>query len=724
MRFIRFFSVELKRIFRSKLTWMAMALTLLSPLMGFSWFPMVPTVTMASSLIANPVMMGAVVGTILFAVLTLYEMNRVHRSETDALTETIVSPLTLDVARTLSLFGPAIVSVIAAMVIYLPYVSSQMGNIFEISLYVSSFLLIMLPSMIFGIIVSSSIYCVTRRMDISLLLFVIFVVLSSGNWVSDDFILRWVTPLVPVFSDDFSNVRVMRMIAYNRLVWSLVLTGTFLLSVLCIRRYGRGLLKSLIQNGRRFYVPILAVVMITTGAYAYVGQPFIDHSPPDLIYEDSVEYNEMLALNGTHVDAILDTKRGRIQATATYDVKNESGEPQMCSATINPGYKVKSIMINGVYVDFEDLNNDINNEKTVKFEVPSDKDLKIIIEYGGFPQEWTLSKSMLMGSDISDDYVSLKSSSLSPFLAMLVTGYDIEFTGRITMPEHLTMVATGKTTEEIAHNTEDKTKTWLISEKGVSASLFAADYVMHKIDAGGLDIEFYYSRKHEQAMQGMKAEEVMKEVIDYCTEKFGPLPYSTGLPLKLIQSTAYMMGGQAYRNFSVMGETYFSDENLNDPQKGADSMQVLAHEIIHQWWGLSAMLMDEIPWTSEGITVYTNYWLMKEKFGDQYVEENYVDQWKKSLDLLNRSFYRRHPEYLEILPEKYRYTVKAQEDSTLMYDVMPLQFLKAEEILGTKRLEEVLTQLYRDGGTEMPPYLTYNDFLNASGLTREEISVE
>ena len=78
----------------------------------------------------------------------------------------------------------------------------------------------------------------------------------------------------------------MRMIAYNRLVWSLVLTGTFLLSVLCIRRYGRGLLKSLIQNGRRFYVPILAVVMITTGAYAYVGQPFIDHSPPDLIYED------------------------------------------------------------------------------------------------------------------------------------------------------------------------------------------------------------------------------------------------------------------------------------------------------------------------------------------------------------------------------------------------------------------------------------------------------
>ena len=153
-------------------------------------------------------------------------------------------------------------------------------------------------------------------------------------------------------------------------------------------------------------------------------------------------------------------------------------------------------------------------------------------------------------------------------------------------------------------------------------------------------------------------------------------------------------------------------------------MQVLAHEIIHQWWGLSAMLMDEMPWTSEGITVYTNYWLMKEKFGDQYVEENYVDQWKKNLDLLNRSFYRRHPEYLEILPEKYRYTVKAQEDSTLMYDVMPLQFLKAEEILGTKRLEEVLTQLYRDGGTEMPPYLTYNDFLNASGLTREEISVE
>lgn len=38
--------------------------------------------------------------------------------------------------------------------------------------------------------------------------------------------------------------------------------------------------------------------------------------------------------------------------------------------------------------------------------------------------------------------------------------------------------------------------------------------------------------------------------------------------------------------------------------------EILAHEIIHQWWGLNRMIWenpDTPEWTSEGLTVYSTY---------------------------------------------------------------------------------------------------------------------
>lgn len=45
-------------------------------------------------------------------------------------------------------------------------------------------------------------------------------------------------------------------------------------------------------------------------------------------------------------------------------------------------------------------------------------------------------------------------------------------------------------------------------------------------------------------------------------------------------------------NLSYMGELFFSEDNLKDPSKGASAEEVIAHEIVHQWWGSQCPIMD------------------------------------------------------------------------------------------------------------------------------------
>ncbi len=725
MSFFSFFLVELKRIFRTKSAWLALVLTACAPLGGYSWYVPVPTLTKASALIANPAMTGALLGAVFFALLTLYELDRVHRSETVTLTDTIVSPLTLNGARVLALMAPALVAVLLAMTVYLPYTMLEMKNIFVPELYIASFLVLMLPSLFFGILAAAALYHVTYRVDLSFVLFVVFALLSMSQWFSDDFILRWVNPLIPIYSDDFSNVRILRMATYNRLFWLTVLSGCYLLSLLCIRRYGRGILSSLCLNARKICLSLLAALMVCSGCFAYVYQPYIDHSPMDYVQTEGI-YSDNMFWKSTKVDLILNTKKGTLQGRAVYEIENDNTEPQECRFRVNPGYEISSVTVNGEAIPFTDLNNDTNNNKEVSIMLPAEPELRLAVEYGGFPQEWSMNRMDVWGDEVGDRYVNLGGTALAPRLSMRTKAEDIPIIGTITLPSNLTLIPTGNTAKLVSDNA-DGTKTWLAVDKGTQINLFAGDYVMEVIEAGGMHIEFYYSKKHEEAMRRADAKQVMAEVVEYCTAHYGPLPYGQDLPLKIIQTSAYLMGGGAYGNFSVMGESFFSDVHLNNPNslEGATSSEVLAHEIIHQWWGLSASVLDEKPWSSEGLTVYTTYRMMKEKFGEAYVQKYYLDQWKAGLDALNRSFYRRHPEYMDILPEKYTARIRAQEESAQMYQIMPLNILKAAELMGGEdKLDNVLAQLYENGGTEMPPYITYNDFLNACGLTKEAISVE
>ncbi len=220
---------------------------------------------------------------------------------------------------------------------------------------------------------------------------------------------------------------------------------------------------------------------------------------------------------------------------------------------------------------------------------------------------------------------------------------------------------------------------------------------------------------------------MLENTIAYCTRHYGPLPYTEDKPLCIVQSSAYMQGGGASGNISVMGESSFSKEGLVDPQKGSNGAEVMAHEIVHQWWGISRMCMDmkNQNWTAEGVTVYTTYRLMKELYGDDYAQKNYVDVWKAALKNEKENFYSRHPEYLNILPKKYVNTLQSQFASTNTYSGMASKIYRAAKLVGgEEKMDAILAELYKNGGTEMPSMVTWHDFLKACGVTEGELNHE
>lgn len=75
---------------------------------------------------------------------------------------------------------------------------------------------------------------------------------------------------------------------------------------------------------------------------------------------------------------------GFFEATASYTLHNDSGQPQTISFWLNPGYKVKSVTAGGNPVPFRDLQNDDINKKTIELDIPADENMELSVEYGVF----------------------------------------------------------------------------------------------------------------------------------------------------------------------------------------------------------------------------------------------------------------------------------------------------------------------------------------------------
>ena len=727
MKTLKLFPLELGRLLQSRLTWLIVLLTVLSPAAGLVLYRPATSTTMLSLYLANPAMAGGVAGGILFGALTVYELDRVSRSRADVLMDAAVSPLTMALTRLLALLAAAVGTLALTMLVWLPVSAGLIGSVFSGVDYALAYGLLMGLALPLSILAAGAAYQFTRRADLSLVLFAAFAALSLTVW-ADDWQLCWLNPCVWALSDDFSNFRVFRSVAWMRLTWLAALAGVWTVSYLCVRQYGKGLFGSLARGVRRAYRPVIALALLACSGTAYAAQPFIDHSNPDLtvmsFYE--IPYAEGVTFLSRSAQVFPDTAAGTVTGRASYRFENTSGQEQSISFGVNPGYTISNVQVGGADVPFTVSGYQEYNEARLEVTIPAEEQVELTMEYSGFPQESL--PTMQGGKELSADYLCLENSALSPRVMNVLpgeNGYPAAI--EITLPASMTAVPFGSSEAEVVSENDDGTRTWRYEDNGAGGILYAGDYVREDIEAGGMTIQFYYGRKHQAVMEAAGAVDAVKAVVDYCTEHYGKLSFGSGETLKLIQSRV-AGGGYATDGASLLDEADFTANNLGDAATGGGAGEVMIHEQVHQRWGLGNMFDTSdstSPWSAEGLTVYTTYRIVKELYGEAYAREHYVNQWQQAVDDYYLDFYVRCPEYLERLPENVRLNISNSLSGMRQYCEMPLKILKAEQLVGGEEaMDQILNSLFNRELDPMYPYLTYQEFLDACGLTEEDLSLD
>ena len=612
------------------------------------------------------------------------------------------------------------------MLVWLPISAGLIGSVFTGVNFLLAYLLLMGLALPLGILAAAAAYQFTRRADLSMVLFIAFCALSLTVW-ADDWQLCWLNPCVWALSDDFSNFRVFRSVAWMRLTWLAALAGVWTVSYLCIRQYGKGIFGSLARSVRRIYRPAVALALLACSGTAYAAQPFIDNSNPDLtvmsFYE--IPYAEGVTFVRRSAQVFPDTDAGTVTGRASYRFQNTSGQEQSISFGINPGYTISNVQEGGTDVPFTVSGYQEYNEALLEVTIPAEEEVELTMEYSGFPQESI--PTMQGGKELSSEYLCLENSALSPRVMNVLpgeAGYPAEI--EITLPASMIAIPFSSSEAEVLSENEDGTRTWRYEANSAGGILYAGDYICEQIEAGGMTIEFYYGRKHQAVMEAAGAVDAVKEVVDYCTEHYGTLSFGTGETLKLIQSRV-AGGGYAVGGASLLDEADFTIANLEDTSKGAVPGETFIHELVHQWWGLGNMFdtVDSTnPWSAEGLTVYTTYRIVKELYGEDYAREHYVDQWQQAVDDYYLNFYVRHPEYLEMLPEQVQLAISNSLSQVRQYNEMPLKILKAEQLVGGEEaIDQILHDLFNRELDPMYPYLTYQEFLDACHLTEEDLNL-
>ena len=209
---------ELARLLRGRLTWLAAALTVLSPLAGLTVYRSASADTMQSLYVANPALAGGVLGGLFFALLTLCDCARTSRCRVEVLCDAAVSPLTAALARLMALLGTAALTLALTLLTWLPWTAHTVGAVFDGGDYLLAYLILMGLALPLCILLAGAAWQFTRRFDLSLVLVAALAALSLTIW-RDNWQLCWLNPCVWALSDDFSNFRILRSAAYLRKIY-------------------------------------------------------------------------------------------------------------------------------------------------------------------------------------------------------------------------------------------------------------------------------------------------------------------------------------------------------------------------------------------------------------------------------------------------------------------------------------------------------------------------
>ena len=723
MGYVRLLHEEFFRLLRGRLSLAAVLVTVLSPILGICFYKTVISETMQSIYIANPAITGGIAGFMLFGLLTVCEYDRLARTGVDRLTDAIVSRVRMASVRLLALLLLALLTIAITVMVWLPVSAILVGDVFTFDDFFSSYLIFMGTSIIFGILTAASAYNIFSRFDLSAIILAALAVLSLSVW-KDKWQLCFLNPQVYALSDDFSNHRLYMSVIYMKMCWLLAFMGIHILSGLCIRRYGKTVFGSFLLGARKVYKPVISVSLLTGAVLLYIFQPMVDKSNLDFSVDsfNETEYLEDVLCTGYETKIVPDVVTGKMSGSTVFTISNYSREERMAELTVTPGYEIGYLKANGKNIPFSVDDYQEFNAQKVKLDLPADEEIKLEIGYSGFLREDRIESYMQGRREISRRFICLENENITPSLLNIDWDYEVfDSYCDVILPANMNLVSFGDSIDEVIGENEDGTRTWRFS----GYCMFAGDYIREDVETSAGNVSFYYGTKHKEVFDEIGVKNVIRTVMDYCTERYGCLYTLSENGLKLIENRV-TDNGYAGNGASLMNEADFTKNNLKDTSKGATGGEIMIHELVHQWWGLGRMFDEEDEaWSAEGLTVYTSYRIAKELYGEEYARENYINMWKENLEMYYKNFYVRNPEYMDKLSEEDRNKIICSLYDLRRYDEMPLKILKAEQLVGGEEaFDEILYGLFNSELDPENPYLTYEEFLNACGLSKEDLELE
>ena len=747
MNFSGLFCVEFRRLLLSKWLQAVSALCFLTPLTGYKLLRLSAADMLLGKYIANPVLAGAVTGGILWALLALYEGHRIHKARMDELSKTVILPVPLALARTAALITLSVIVCIICGLLYLPYTIKMLGVMFDPVVYTASFLIFMMPTWIISILIISALYQITFRTDTAALFFLFFIFLNIGSFFTGSYFLQWLSPLVVSFSDSYSNITPLRIGLYTRLMWIFLSAGLFIFSLLCIRRYQKNLRDTLFFNLRRPVPAVLAAILFSAGILMWVNQPFIDRGSLryDVMLAEKSRYQTDTTVTNASLKLSFNTTLGFVNGILQYNIIETDGKQEDCFF-LNPGYRILRITLNGEKIPFTTERLVVNGVRKTSFVLPSvtaalaasvisaSNDQMLVIEYSGYVLNPRYCGSYII-DEVSKDFIQLMmiGNSVPWQTSFHFDSPDKESAGsyklELTLPDGLVPMVNYSMMSEYIVNAESS-RTWhgnanILDNENIDINITAARFNTENFNAAGMNINFVYSEKQNENMKKYDIAASIAEVLNFGTANTGTLPFSgnDGQLLMLVHSGISGGFGFAMPGVIQWSEQSFSPLNLDDAMAGADAAELFVHEVIHLWWGMTVPCEDDGLWSSEGLTVYTTYRFMEEKYGTLYAKQCYIDDWQAMVNAQNRSFYNRRPEYLTGLPGIYKARIE-NINNINKYHRMPLMILEIEKILGREKLDKILQNIQMNHAEyDLSNPLTYKMFLEACGLQKEDIKL-
>lgn len=724
------FLKEIRRLLRERVTLLFIAITAA----GVVWFCLNSLGrTDMDAFILIAAKNSALLGSLLFGILTLIQFHRDYKNNTDSIVLTCTDPVFHQIRRTLALICMAVITTLILTLFTLPYALIKTGKYFQADTFAASWYLIFLGALVLSILLSSGLYMLFKQVSVAFVTIAVLIILSKlleyQYDMNPSYLFFWVQTYARDFSDLVSNQFQIDMILWNRLFCMLAALSVWFLGLCSLRQYGRGVFGSFLSNARRAWIPVLLVMAVVFSGISYTTEPIFDNSIPEdfeldydsgtgltmaLSNEDDDENKDLLLLD-QQVKVDVDADSRTVSGNAVYTFQNLIGKPQTLSVDVNTGYVIKDVLVNGQPVEAFRDDIEVDNCATWYIHLPASTETVLELSYGGSPKNDCLYGQIVL-SGICSEYIYLRLLGLYPCVNTKVSK-NCRRSGTLTLDENLMPASEFKRL-----NTVDGKTQWSFSNP---SRLMAAEYNTRTFEAGGLAVKFKYFAKHDDVIADMDAINVMKAAIDYFTKVYGPLPYKDYLVM--LELPAIWNGGKAWGNISAFDETTFAEAGYSltesdNPHRGG--IKTIVHEIAHQWWGLATYpMMDETShWSAEGITCYSTYRFMDDYFGAEYAKQHFVRVWQNNWKTYKNAFYIQNPKYLQKLSGKDSYNVLSTLENIGLYDIMPLELLKAEKAVGgPETFQEMLAQLYQ---SYLGKTITYEDFLSVTGLKKEVLNLE